>query len=84
MLRAIAGSIDAHVRTLKSMGVDAILRLFTSMSSYAEGKRVVVDLPGGPAAGVTAGLTGDGFLRLRKDNGEVVTITAGGVRPLAG
>lgn len=82
LLRAIAGSIDAHVRTLKTMGVDAIMRLFTAMSSYAEGKRVVVDLPGGPAAGVTAGLTAGGFLRLRKDSGEVVTITAGGVRPL--
>ena len=81
LLRAIAGSVDAHVRTLKTMGKDAILRLFTAASSYVEGRRVVVDLPNGPVTGTTAGLTPDGFLRLEKDSGGVITITAGGVRP---
>lgn len=81
LLRAIAGSVDSHVRILKTMGVNAILRLFTASSSYVEGRRVTVDLPGTPVTGVTAGLTPSGFLRLRKDDGETITITAGGVRP---
>jgi len=42
---------------------------------------VTVDLPNGPVLGTTAGLTVDGFLRIRKDNGEIITVTAGGVRP---
>lgn len=81
LLKAIAGSIDGHIRILKTMGVNAILRLFTAASSYVEGRRVIVDLPGGPVAGTTTGLTPDGFLRLLKDSRETITITAGGVRP---
>ncbi len=81
LLRVIAGSIDAHVRTLKTMGKDAILRLFSAASSYVEGRRVTVELPNGPVLGTTAGLTPDGFLRLKKDTGEIITITAGGIRP---
>lgn len=81
LLKAIAGSIDAHIRILKTMGINAILRLFTASSSYVEGRRVVVDLPNGPVSGATAGLTPAGFLRLLKDDGESITITAGGVRP---
>ena len=81
LLRAIAGSIDAHVRTLKTMGKDAILRVFSAASSYVEGRRVTVELPSGPVLGTTAGLTADGFLRVRKDTSEIITITAGGVRP---
>jgi BirA family biotin operon repressor/biotin-[acetyl-CoA-carboxylase] ligase len=82
LLRAIAGSIDTHVRTLKTMGAGAILRLFAAASSYVEGCRVSVDLPNGPVIGTTAGLTPSGFLRLQTDSGEIITITAGGVRPL--
>lgn len=81
LLKAIAGSIDGHIRILKTMGVNAILRLFTAASSYVEGRRVIVDLPNGPVLGTTAGLTPGGFLRLLKDNSEIITITAGGVRP---
>lgn len=82
LLRAIAGSVDSHVRILKTMGVNAILRLFTAASSYVEGRRVTVDLPATRVTGVTAGLTPAGFLRLQKDGGETITITAGGVRPI--
>lgn len=81
LLKAIASSIDAHVRILETSGVEAILSLFELASSYVEGRKVVVDLPGGPVRGVTAGLTPEGMLRLRDQSGEIRTITAGGVRP---
>jgi BirA family biotin operon repressor/biotin-[acetyl-CoA-carboxylase] ligase len=63
-------------------GQDAptILRLFTRASSYAFGRRVVVNLPDGTIAGTTCGLDDAGFLRLQKDDGTVTLILAGGVR----
>lgn len=81
LLSAIAASIDTHVRVLESRGTREILQLFSSASSYADGRRVTVDLPLGPVTGVTAGLTADGFLLVRKDDGEQIEVTAGGVRP---
>ena len=57
-----------------------ILRLFTHASSYACGRRVTVDLPDGRIEGVTAGLDDSGYLMVRKDDGTVTLIVAGGVR----
>lgn len=81
LLRAIASSVDTHVGILERNGVTAILRLFEAMSSYVLGKRVRVELPGGDVHGTTAGLTADGYLKLRCDDGQELVITAGGVRP---
>jgi hypothetical protein len=39
-------------------------------------------MPSGIVRGITAGLTADGFLRLRTDDGSETVVTAGGVRPL--
>jgi BirA family biotin operon repressor/biotin-[acetyl-CoA-carboxylase] ligase len=63
-------------------GEDAptILRLFTHASSFASGRRVVVNLPDGTITGTTCGLDDAGFLRVRKDDGTVTLILAGGVR----
>ncbi len=81
LLRAIAGSIETHVKILETSGITPILRLFTSASSYVSGKRVRVEMASGDVTGTTAGLTPDGFLILRRDDGTEMTITAGGVRP---
>ena len=58
----------------------AILRLFTRGSSYAAGRRVEVQQPGGVIRGVTAGLNPEGFLVVRRDDGTDTLIIAGGVR----
>jgi BirA family transcriptional regulator, biotin operon repressor / biotin---[acetyl-CoA-carboxylase] ligase len=81
LLRAVAGGIDSHVRILETSGATAILRLFAAASSYVAGRRVAVELPAGEVRGVTAGLTPTGYLLLRTDSGEEITVTAGGVRP---
>jgi BirA family biotin operon repressor/biotin-[acetyl-CoA-carboxylase] ligase len=59
---------------------ETILRLFTRASSYAAGRRVTVDQPGGVIEGTTAGLDDNGFLIVRKDDGTATLILAGGVR----
>ena len=59
---------------------ESILRLFARASSYAAGRRVIVEQPEGRVEGVTAGLDSSGFLVLRKDDGTETLILAGGVR----
>ena len=59
---------------------ETILRLFTSASSYAAGRRVTVAQPDGVIEGTTAGLDPAGFLIVRKDDGRDTLIVAGGVR----
>jgi BirA family biotin operon repressor/biotin-[acetyl-CoA-carboxylase] ligase len=82
LLAALAPAIESHVHILRTAGAEAVFALFSAASSYAAGRRVTVDLPGGPAlTGTTAGLTPGGFLRLRLDGGAETVITAGGVRP---
>ena len=79
LLRFLAASIDTQVNILTRTGSDSVLRAFSARSTYTEHRRVLVD---GEIAGTTAGLTSDGFLKLRKKDGEVIVIHAGGVRPL--
>jgi BirA family transcriptional regulator, biotin operon repressor / biotin---[acetyl-CoA-carboxylase] ligase len=62
--------------------VETILRLFAQASSYARGRRVVVEQPDGIVQGVTAGLTDAGYLRVRQDDGTDTLIVAGGVRAI--
>jgi len=62
---------------------ETILRLFTQASSYAAGRRVTVDQPGGLITGTTAGLNPEGYLIVRQDDGTDTLILAGGVRAAA-
>ena len=62
-------------------GRDIVYRAFRMNSTYAQGKRVMVEQEGQTLRGVTDGLDADGFLLLRTDEGQRVTILAGGVRP---
>ncbi len=82
LLAALATSIDSNARILATGGAVPVLTLFSAASSYVEGKRVEVDMPGGLVRGITAGLTADGFLRLQSDDGSETVVTAGGVRPI--
>ena len=82
LLIALLPAIDSFCRMLADGGRQAILDQFTRRSSYALGKRVRVDLPGGPVTGTIAGLDPAGFLKLRADDGTESLILAGGVRPV--
>lgn len=82
LLVALLQSIDSFTRMLVEGGCQPIFDLFTRRSSWAQGKRVRVDQPGGVVTGTTAGLDPAGFLKLRTDDGQESLILAGGVRPL--
>jgi BirA family biotin operon repressor/biotin-[acetyl-CoA-carboxylase] ligase len=81
LLQALIAAIDDCCEILRSGGNDAILKIFAAASSYVSGKRVKVDLGERTIEGVTAGLDDAGFLRVRKVDGSVETVLAGGVRP---
>jgi BirA family biotin operon repressor/biotin-[acetyl-CoA-carboxylase] ligase len=76
ILEALIPAVEAILKHDK----DAILRLFTRASSYASGRRVVVEQPNGLVEGTTAGLNPDGYLVVRRDDGTDTLILAGGVR----
>jgi BirA family transcriptional regulator, biotin operon repressor / biotin---[acetyl-CoA-carboxylase] ligase len=81
LLESLLASIDDWCEILRSGGNTALLKMFSGGSSYVSGKRVKVDLGGRTIEGVTVGLDDAGFLRVRRTDGVIETILAGGVRP---
>lgn len=73
-------AIDSFTRMLVEGGAEPILRMFARASSYATGKRVIVEQGDSLIQGTTEGLDPSGFLVVRKDDGTRSTILAGGVR----
>ncbi len=80
LLIALLSEIDEHTKILAEQGIDPILKMFTRASSYTLGRRVIVDEQ---ITGTTMGLTPEGFLRMKKDDGTEHIVLAGGVRALA-
>jgi BirA family transcriptional regulator, biotin operon repressor / biotin---[acetyl-CoA-carboxylase] ligase len=72
-------SIDILCSTLATQGPEPILRAFSTLSSYAIGRRVVIEENG--AKGITAGLDENGFLLVRSESGHIQKLATGGVRP---
>jgi BirA family biotin operon repressor/biotin-[acetyl-CoA-carboxylase] ligase len=76
---ALLEAVDFFSSMLVSEGPASILRTFTSASSYALNRRIVIEENG--IKGVTAGLDENGFLLVRSDSGRLERLAAGGVRP---
>jgi BirA family biotin operon repressor/biotin-[acetyl-CoA-carboxylase] ligase len=57
-----------------------VVERFGEVSQFASGKRVHVDTGRETYVGTTAGLTTDGLLRVKKEDGQVITIIAGDVK----
>jgi BirA family biotin operon repressor/biotin-[acetyl-CoA-carboxylase] ligase len=72
-------SIDTFCFLLQTSGPESILRAFTSASSYALHRRIVIEETG--EKGITAGLDDNGFLLVNLDRGKLERVAAGGVRP---
>jgi BirA family transcriptional regulator, biotin operon repressor / biotin---[acetyl-CoA-carboxylase] ligase len=62
-----------------SEGSENVTRQFAAISSYAQGKRVRVTNGKDSFAGVTAGLSPEGLLLVRRDAGQTVAVIAGDV-----
>ncbi|MEZ5394600.1 MAG: hypothetical protein R2724_17435 [Bryobacterales bacterium] len=82
MLEAVLRRMNDYYRMFVERGAQPVVEAFTRASSYAKGKRVVVEGAGRPLQGVTAGLDRTGQLLLRTDDGKIEPILAGSVRPM--
>ena len=90
ILISLLRQLDADYNSLLASGVASgvasgaaqTVRRFEAISSYARGKRVRVGEAGNFITGTTAGLTAEGVLQLRRDDGGIEKIVAGHVRPL--
>jgi BirA family biotin operon repressor/biotin-[acetyl-CoA-carboxylase] ligase len=80
VLVALLPAVESFCRMLVTGGKDAVLNMFYKSSSYARGKRVVVEAVDGMVEGTTAGLDPSGFLVIEQDDGTKRLILAGGVR----
>ncbi|MBV9766548.1 MAG: biotin--[acetyl-CoA-carboxylase] ligase [Acidobacteriaceae bacterium] len=72
-------SVGSFCSMLRTEGSAAILRAFSSASTYVINRRVIIEENG--LRGVTAGLDDNGFLLVRSDSGQVERLAAGGIRP---
>ncbi len=71
-----------EIPRMTSQSVPEVIAEWETVSSWGRGKHVQVDQGERRLTGVTAGLDPNGFLRVRKTNGEIELVIAGGVRPL--
>ena len=84
MLRSLESCYDLYLEK----GPEPVLAAFQAASSYARGRRVIVE--GGPedgslpVRGITAGLNEHGLLMLEDASGAVAPVIAGSVRPDTG
>jgi BirA family biotin operon repressor/biotin-[acetyl-CoA-carboxylase] ligase len=77
LLVTLLENIDEHMR----YDAAVIRASFLRTSSYAQGRKVCVEMDDGEIAGMTQGLDESGFLLVKTADGQVKTILAGGVRP---
>jgi BirA family biotin operon repressor/biotin-[acetyl-CoA-carboxylase] ligase len=92
-LRAETGKVQSRmeilVRLLREFEKDyreflregprSVIARFEEISSYARGKEVRVTTGTESFAGVTAGLSGEGLLRVQREDGGIFTVIAGDV-----
>jgi BirA family biotin operon repressor/biotin-[acetyl-CoA-carboxylase] ligase len=78
VLIALLESLDTFCDLLHAQGPPSILRAFSAISSYANGRRVTVEEGG--LQGITHGLDECGFLLLQTSDGKLHRLSAGGVR----
>jgi biotin-(acetyl-CoA carboxylase) ligase len=82
VLEAVLRRIDDYYRMFIERGPTPVIDAFTRASSYAKGKRVIIEGAGRPLEGVTAGLDAKGQLLLRTPIGQIEPVIAGSIRPL--
>ena len=72
--------LEHYYNRLQEAGPQAIVARFEDVSSYARGKRVRITEGSSIMEGVTDGLTAEGLLLVRRDDGQVERILSGRVR----
>ncbi|MBI1955053.1 MAG: biotin--[acetyl-CoA-carboxylase] ligase [Acidobacteria bacterium] len=80
ILAAALKRLEQYYLQLLEQGPAAIVRRFSEISSFARGKRVRVSDGSRVLTGETAGLSPEGILLLRRDDGQTEMVLGGQVR----
>jgi BirA family transcriptional regulator, biotin operon repressor / biotin---[acetyl-CoA-carboxylase] ligase len=80
LLVRLLREFESDYNRFVSDGTASVIDRFTTVSSYARGKRVQVANGQENFAGVTAGLGPEGLLLVKREDGQVVTVIAGDVQ----
>lgn len=80
LLVRLLGEFESDYNRFLREGPAYVVERFGEVSQFASGKRVHVDTGRETYVGTTAGLTTDGLLRVKKEDGQVITIIAGDVK----
>ena len=80
ILAAALKRLEQYYLQLLEQGPVVIVRRFSEMSSFASGKRVRVTDGPRTLIGETAGLSPEGILRVRRDDGQMEMVLGGQVR----
>jgi BirA family transcriptional regulator, biotin operon repressor / biotin---[acetyl-CoA-carboxylase] ligase len=76
---ALLKELERQYATLSEYGTAPIATAWAAASTFADGRRVRVTSSDGPFTATTAGLEPTGALRVRKENGEVISLVSGEV-----
>lgn len=79
LLLRLLRSLDRYYNQFITEGASPIVRRFSDVSSYGEGKRVRITNGKASFMGVTAGLEASGILRVQRDDGRIESIISGTV-----
>ena len=81
ILTSLLKRLEHYYHLFLEEGAGVIVRRFSEISSYASGMRVRVSDGARVTTGQTAGLTPEGVLQVRRDDGRMELIRSGQVRP---
>jgi len=81
LLISVLKRLEHYYNRFLEHGPAPVIERFEQISSYARGKPVRVTDTASPLTGVTAGLTPEGILLIRRDDGQIERVLAGHVRP---
>jgi BirA family transcriptional regulator, biotin operon repressor / biotin---[acetyl-CoA-carboxylase] ligase len=79
ILLRLLREFEKDYREFLREGPASVIARFEQVSSYARGKKVRVTTGAESFAGVTAGLSGEGLLRVQREDGGIFTVIAGDV-----
>lgn len=79
LLVALLKELERQYQVLLEEGSASIASAWAAASTFADGKRVRVVVNAGDYPATTAGLEPTGALRLRRDDGEVISLVSGEV-----
>lgn len=77
LLARLLRHLDRYYNQFIAEGAEPILRRFSEVSSYFEGKRVRISTSTDNFVGTTAGLEPMGILRVKRDDGKIESVISG-------